>query len=68
MQAVAIKNSRKKKSPRSLLATAERALREAVTGVVEDHRQAGTPLIVWRDGKVAGVHPRQLATVSIRGR
>jgi hypothetical protein len=68
MQVVAMKKSRKKKSPRSLLAKAERALREAVAGVIEDHRRAGTPLIVWRDGKVAKVHPRQLAVNSSRAR
>jgi hypothetical protein len=68
MQAVAMKKSRKKKSPHSLLAKAERALREAVAGVIEDHRQAGTPLIVWRNGKVARVHPRQLAVGSARTR
>jgi hypothetical protein len=28
------------------------AMREAVAGVIEDHRRRGKPIVVWRDGKV----------------
>ena len=28
------------------------AMREAVAGVIEDHRRRGKPIAVWRDGKV----------------
>jgi hypothetical protein len=62
------KNGKKKVQTSSLLAKAERALREAVAGVVEDHRRAGTPLIVWRNGKVARVHPSQLFVREPRAR
>jgi hypothetical protein len=41
------------KIPRSLQAKAEAALKEAVKEVVEEHKRAGRPLAVWRNGKVA---------------
>jgi len=37
---------------------AERALREAVADAVEEHRRAGRPLIVNRDGKPVAVDPK----------
>ena len=50
----------KKTSDVKLQAGAEKALREAVRGVIEDHKRTGRPLIVWRNGKVAKVPASQL--------
>jgi hypothetical protein len=49
----------KPEPPWDLIAKAERALREAVTEVVEAHRQSGEPIIVWQDGRVGRVHPQE---------
>jgi hypothetical protein len=49
------------KSLRSpLLRKAEQALCEAVQEVVENHRRAGLPLAVWRDGRVVFLPPDQV--------
>jgi hypothetical protein len=61
-----MKRNGKKKS--SLLAKAERALREAVAEVIETHRQDGEPLVVWRNGKVARILPDQLLVRETRAR
>jgi hypothetical protein len=63
-----MKKNGKKKSPPSLLAKAERALREAVAEVIESHRRDGEPLIVWRDGKVARVFPDRSLVREARAR
>ncbi|MBI4227169.1 MAG: hypothetical protein HY600_02720 [Candidatus Omnitrophica bacterium] len=34
---------------------AEKALWRAVAGVIEEHRQSGRPLAIWRDEKVAWI-------------
>ncbi|MBI5787584.1 MAG: hypothetical protein HZA78_01835 [Candidatus Schekmanbacteria bacterium] len=41
----------------SLHKKAEAALKEAVRGVVERHKETGHPLVVWRDGKVVYLYP-----------
>ena len=41
----------KKTTRKSLTQKAMRALTEAVAKVVEDHRQRGRPLAVWRNGE-----------------
>lgn len=38
-------------NPTSLTDKAVRALHDAVTKVVNDHRRQGCPLAVWREGK-----------------
>lgn len=43
------------------LTDAEKALREAVAEVIEEHRRTGRPLIVWRDGKVIELDPNDAA-------
>jgi hypothetical protein len=63
-----MKRNGKKKTPPSLLAKAERALREAVAGVIDDHRRSGAPLIVWRNGKVTRVPPNRLLVRETRAR
>jgi hypothetical protein len=38
------------------------ALRLAVRDAILQHRQLDLPLVMWRDGHVVWVHPRDLAT------
>ena len=40
---------------------AEKALKEAVREVIEDHRRTGRPLVIWRNGKVAKVSANNLS-------
>ena len=35
--------------------SAEKAMREAVKGVVAEHKKSGLPLAVWREGKVVNI-------------
>lgn len=39
----------------SLQVKAEKALKEAVREVIEDHKRSGRPLVMWRKGKVVKV-------------
>ena len=41
-----------KKKKESLADQAVAAMKDAVRGVVEDHRRRNRPLATWRDGKV----------------
>lgn len=41
----------------------ERALQEAVANAIEEHRRAGTPIVVARAGKPAWVDPNTVRTV-----
>ena len=50
----------KKISDVKLQTGAEKALKEAVRGVIEDHKRTGRPVIIWRNGKVAKVPAGQL--------
>jgi len=43
-----------------LTAKAEKALKEAVHKVIEDHKRTGHPLFVWRGGRVVKLDPRKL--------
>ncbi len=36
------------------------ALKEAVSGVIADHKRTGEPLVIWRDGKVVKVPGEQI--------
>ncbi len=45
---------------RSLVEKAEMALRQAVAGVIREHRRRGEPLAISRDGRVVLVSPDQL--------
>lgn len=38
-----------------LQSKAEKALKSAVHGVLEDHKRTGRPVVIWRNGKVARV-------------
>lgn len=39
---------------------AEAALKEAIRGVVAQHRKSGRPLAVWKDGKVMMIDPKSV--------
>jgi hypothetical protein len=45
---------------KTLALTAEKAFKRAVTKVIENHKQTGVPLAIWKDGKVVKVHTGQL--------
>jgi hypothetical protein len=38
----------------------EAALRSAVRGALRDHKQAGNPIAVWRDGRVVWLPPEEI--------
>jgi hypothetical protein len=59
-----MKKKRTNYSPRPRLtdASISRALNEAARDAVELHRQAGIPLAVWKDGKVAFVPADDVVT------
>lgn len=44
----------------SLQVKAEKALKEAVKEVIEEHRRSGRPLVIWRKGKVVKVSASKL--------
>jgi hypothetical protein len=44
---------------KTLQEKAFKAMKEAVKKVVEEHRQSGRPLAVWRDGKVKMISAEQ---------
>ncbi len=39
---------------------AEKALKKAVQGVIQDRKMRGEPLIVWKNGKVVKIPAKQL--------
>jgi hypothetical protein len=43
-----------------LTVRAEMAMKEAVQGVIEDHRRSGLPFVSWRDGRVVHLKPSPL--------
>jgi hypothetical protein len=50
-----------KKSPSVLLAyRAEEALKRAVAKAIAEHRRNGTPIAIWRDGKIVRVPPNEI--------
>lgn len=50
----------KNMSDTKLHAGANKAIKEAVRGVIEDHKRTGRPVVIWRNGKVAKVPASQL--------
>lgn len=38
----------------------QRALQQAVAGVIMEHRRSGMPLVVWQNGRVAFVDPESV--------
>lgn len=55
---MAVKN--KNISVSKLHAGAEKAIKEAVRGVLEEHKLSGRPVVIWRNGKVVKVSAGQL--------
>lgn len=51
---------KKKMHKLSLTQKAEKALKEAVRKVVEDHKRTGDPLLVWHNGKVTKISPNRI--------
>ena len=47
----------------SLTQMAEAAMKDAIAGVIEDHRRRRMPLSVWEDGKVVFIQPDKLPPV-----
>ncbi len=39
---------------------AQKALKEAVRKVIEEHKRTGDPLYIWRHGKVVRVSPDKI--------
>jgi hypothetical protein len=48
------------KSTAAFARMAQRALRQAVQGVIADHRKTGDPLVVWRGGKVRTISTKRV--------
>jgi hypothetical protein len=40
--------------------SAQKAMREAVKGVVSEHKKNDWPLAVWKDGKVVNISAKKL--------
>lgn len=55
-----------KKSRSNISALADRAMREAVRGVIAERKLRGQPLIIWRDGKVVKIPASDLPNFSNR--
>ncbi len=47
------------KDVQALHSGAVKALEKAVTRAIADHKSAGVPAVIWRDGKVVRVSGRQ---------
>ena len=39
---------------------AEEALKKAVAETIADHKRAGDPIVIWRDGTVVQIPPEQI--------
>ena len=50
----------KSMSDSKLHAGAKKAIKEAVRGVLEDHKRTGRPVVIWRNGRIAKVPAGQL--------
>ncbi len=50
----------KKISDSKLHSGAHKAIKEAVRGVIEEHKRSGRPVVIWRNGKIAKVPASQL--------
>lgn len=48
------------KTKRSISQEALKALREAVRHLIEEHRETGQPVIIWRNGRVVKESPGRL--------
>lgn len=55
-----MKKANKPISLSPLAQLAEKALKEAVREVIEDHERTGRPLAIWKNGRVAYVSAKSL--------
>ena len=39
---------------------AEEALKKAVAETIADHKRAGDPIVIWRDGEIIQIPPEQI--------
>ena len=39
---------------------AEEALKKAVAETIADHKRAGDPIVIWRDGEIVQIPPEQI--------
>jgi hypothetical protein len=46
----------------------DEAIRKAAQEAVRVHKQAGLPLVVWRDGRIATVDPGEMETMTRKKR
>jgi len=44
----------------SLLDKAELAMKDAIRGVIRDHKKSGRPLAIWKNGRVVKVSAAKL--------
>lgn len=61
-------STRQKTDPKlpQMAIIAEKALKEAVAEVIEDHHLRGDPIAIWRDGKVVLVPADQISVRETR--
>ncbi len=52
-------SSKKTKTVEQLHSGARRAIREAVSEALKEHKAAGVPAAIWRDGKVVFLSSRR---------
>ena len=52
--------SEEKKQEDSLSAKADAAFRQAARDVIRRAKQTGTPVVIWKEGKVTEVPPEEL--------
>lgn len=49
-----------KLKPSSLQIKVEKAWKQAIRKVIQEHKLTGAPLYIWRNGKVVSVPPNKL--------
>jgi uncharacterized protein YacL (UPF0231 family) len=54
------KNIKKNLRKMPLAVRAEKAFKVAVANAITEHRRAGVPITIWRDGKVVQIPPDQI--------
>jgi hypothetical protein len=60
--------SKKKRAGVPLEKLAEEALKEAVAEAIAEHKRAGHPIAVWRNGKVVIVPPDQIVVPEVHAK
>lgn len=55
-----MKREKSTKKTLSLGEKAEKALRSAVKKAITEHKRAGVPMVIWRNGKVVKIPPEKL--------